>query len=85
MEIEIKTKLCQFLARFFQSYDLQDNEDIFALGFVNSLLVVQLVTFIEDEFEMTIDNEDLEMDNFRTINALTNLIKRKKKAVRSEA
>lgn len=77
MEIKIKTEIKQFLARFFQNYDLQDNEDIFALGFVNSLFAMQLVLFVEQTFEITIDNEDLDIDNFRTINALTNLIKRK--------
>jgi methoxymalonate biosynthesis acyl carrier protein len=74
----IKTDIRQFLARFFQNYDLQDDEDIFALGFVNSLFAMQLVVFIEKEFEISIDNEDLDIDNFRTIAALTNLVKRKR-------
>lgn len=80
METEIKTKIRQFLAKFFQHYDLQDDEDIFALGFVNSLFAMQLVLFVEKEFQLTVENEDLNIDNFRTINALTSLIKRKKTA-----
>ena len=32
--MEIKYKIKQFLARFFQNYDLKEDEDIFALGFV---------------------------------------------------
>jgi methoxymalonate biosynthesis acyl carrier protein len=78
METEIKTKLKQFLARFFQNYDLREDENIFALGFVNSLFAMQLVVFVEKEFEISIDNEDLNIENFHTINALTGLIKRKK-------
>jgi acyl carrier protein len=77
METEIKTKIKQFLAKFFQNYDLKEDEDIFALGFVNSLFAMQLVNFVEQEFETSIDNEDLDIDNFRTINALTGLIMRK--------
>jgi methoxymalonate biosynthesis acyl carrier protein len=76
--MEIKYKIKQFLARFFQNYDLKEDEDIFALGFVNSLFAMQLVLFIEKEFEITIDNEDLEIDNFRTINALASLVERKR-------
>jgi methoxymalonate biosynthesis acyl carrier protein len=78
MEAEIKTAIKRFLARFFQNYDLQDDEDIFALGFVNSLFAMQLVLFVESEFQISVDNEDLELDNFRTVNALTNLINRKR-------
>lgn len=78
METEIKTKLKQFLARFFQNYDLREDENIFSLGFVNSLFAMQLVVFVEKEFEISIDNEDLNIENFHTINALTDLIKRKK-------
>lgn len=77
MQAEIKDKIRKFLARFFQNYDLKDDEDIFALGFVNSLFAMQLVLFVEQEFQISIDNEDLEIDNFRTINALLALIQRK--------
>ena len=75
---KIKAEIKQFLARFFQNYDLQNNEDIFASGFVNSLFAMQLVLFVEKTFDLVIDNEDLDIDNFRTINALTNLVERKR-------
>lgn len=78
MEREIRVKIKQFLARFFQNYDLQNDEDIFALGFVNSLFAMQLVLFVEQEFRISVGNEDLDIDNFRTVDALTNLIRRKK-------
>ncbi|BDI19707.1 hypothetical protein ANSO36C_55090 [Nostoc cf. commune SO-36] len=74
---EIKTKIKAFLSRFFGNHDLQADEDIFALGFVNSMFAMQLVLFIEQEFQISIENEDLEFDNFRTINSITNLIERK--------
>ncbi len=77
MEAEIKTRIKQFLARHFRNYDLQDDEDIFALGFVNSLFAMQLVLFVENEFSIKVEDQDLDIDNFRTINALTNLLMRK--------
>jgi methoxymalonate biosynthesis acyl carrier protein len=76
--MEIKSKIRQFLAKFFRNYDLQEDADIFALGFVNSLFAMQLVTFVEKEFEISVENEDLDLDNFRTINALTSLVERKR-------
>jgi len=74
---ETKIQIKTFLAKFFGNYDLQADEDIFALGFVNSLFAMQLVLFIEQDFQITIENDDLEFDNFRTINSIANLVERK--------
>ena len=71
------TKIKEFLSQFFANHDLQDDEDIFALGFVNSMFAMQLVLFIEKEFQLTIENEDLVLENFRTIKAMTNLVESK--------
>ena len=77
MTSDIKAKAKQFLAQHIKNYDLQETEDIFALGFVNSLFAMQLVLFVEKEFQLTVENEDLQLDNFRTINALAAFIERK--------
>jgi methoxymalonate biosynthesis acyl carrier protein len=74
---EIQTKIKTFLSKFFGNHNLQPDEDIFALGFVNSMFAMQLVLFVEQEFQIAIENEDLEFENFRTINSLANLIERK--------
>jgi len=74
---EIKDKIKAFLSQFFGDHELQDDDDIFAAGFVNSMFAMQLVLFIEKEFQVTIDNEDLDLDNFRTINAVARLLERK--------
>lgn len=73
-----KVKIKQFLAQFFGDRNLQDDDDIFALGFVNSMFAMQLVLFIEKEFQVTIENEDLDFENFKSINAIVNLLERKK-------
>jgi methoxymalonate biosynthesis acyl carrier protein len=72
-----KTKTKAFMARFFQNLDVLDDQDIFAMGFVNSLFAMQLVLFVENEFGIAVENEDLDIDNFRTINAIASLIERK--------
>lgn len=60
-----------------RNHDLQPDEDIFALGFVNSLFAMQLVLFVENEFGLVVENEDLDIDNFRTVSAIARLIERK--------
>lgn len=77
---ERKAKIKNFLSRFFRNHDLQEDEDIFSLGFVNSLVAMQLVQFVEKEFAICIDNEDLDFENFRTISAIDELIERKQAA-----
>jgi methoxymalonate biosynthesis acyl carrier protein len=77
METAIQTKIRGFLAKFFQNIELGDEQDIFAMGFVNSLFAMQLVLFIEKEFGLKVEDEDLDIDNFRSIQAMTALIQRK--------
>ncbi len=73
----IQTKIRGFLATFFQNIELADDQDIFALGFVNSLFAMQLVLFVEKEFDLKIEDEDLDIDNFRSLNAIAALVERK--------
>jgi methoxymalonate biosynthesis acyl carrier protein len=74
---ETQSKIKEFLSRFFKSHDLKPEEDIFALGFVNSLLAMQLVAFVEKDFGIRVEDEDLDLDNFRSIDAIARLVARK--------
>lgn len=74
---EIKIDIADFLSRFFRNYQLKDDDDIFSLGFVNSLLALQLVNFLQKNFDITIEDEDLDLDNFRTLNKMASLVARK--------
>ncbi len=72
-----KLKIRIFLVQYIKKPDLEDDTDIFAGGFVSSLFAMQLITFLEKKFSIVIENEDLTLDNFKTINALDNLVERK--------
>ena len=74
---QTQDKIKEFLSRFFKNHDLKPEEDIFALGFVNSLLAMQLVAFVEKEFGIQVADEDLDLDNFRSIQAISGLVARK--------
>jgi len=77
---ENKEKIKKFLSRFFRKHELGDDEDIFSLGFVNSLFAMQLVMFIEKEFGISVENKDLDLKNFSTVNAINQLIENKRLA-----
>lgn len=75
--MNIKDTIRNFISRFFRNYNLRDDEDIFSLGFVNSMFAMQLVQFVETEFGVEVESDDLELDNFRSINAIAALVERK--------
>jgi acyl carrier protein len=70
-------RIRDFLSRHFRSHYLQADEDIIALGVMNSLLAMQLVTFVEVEFGIRVDDNDLDLDNFRSIQAIADFVARK--------
>lgn len=72
-----KTRIRDFFSRFFKTDTLSDSDDIFASGLVNSLLVVQLIAWLEKDFSIAIDDEDLEIRYFSSIDAIAAFIARK--------
>jgi methoxymalonate biosynthesis acyl carrier protein len=73
----MKDTIRDFLLGHITEYDLQDDDDIFELGLVNSLFAMQLVLFVEQAFDISIDGEDLDFANFRTVNAIEHLVRAK--------
>ena len=74
---QIKQALREFILRSVRIPALGDDEDLFDSGIVNSLFAVQLMTFVEKTFAIEVAMEDLEIDNFRSLNATTGFVLRK--------
>jgi acyl carrier protein len=78
MSVEIiKEKIKNLLAESVADVDIPDDQDIFASGLVNSLFAMQLILFIEQEFQVKVEDEDLDINNFNTIAAMVGFIGRK--------
>jgi acyl carrier protein len=54
-------------------YDL----DIFDEGLVSSLFAIELMTFLEKNFALKVTMEDLDMENFKSVNRITQFIEYK--------
>jgi acyl carrier protein len=54
------------------------DEDYFALGLVNSLLALKLVAHVERRFGIEVTTEDLDLDNFRSMNRVAAFVIRKR-------
>lgn len=55
---------------------LTADESLISTGILDSLTWLQLVSFIEEKFGVTVGDEDLIPDNFQTINAMTAFIQK---------
>jgi methoxymalonate biosynthesis acyl carrier protein len=58
--------------------ELDDDFDIFEAGLVNSLFAIELMTFLEKAFDIKITMDDLDMENFKTVNSTGRFVQRKR-------
>ena len=75
--IDIREAIRSFVSGFIRTKELKDSDNIFDLGFVNSLFVMQLILFVEKHFSLSVENKDLNIDNFNSIDALSNFVSNK--------
>jgi methoxymalonate biosynthesis acyl carrier protein len=59
---------------------LDDDFDIFEAGIVNSLFAIELMTFLEKAFNIKVTMDDLDMANFKSVNATGEFVERKQGA-----
>ena len=74
MEQKIKDFIQLHLVTFEEKTEFTDTDNIFGMGFVNSLFAMQLLEYIESEFNITIKNDDLDIINFSSVNNIVSLI-----------
>jgi len=68
-----KDQILEFVKGRYPQAEIDASQDIFSLGFVNSLFAMELVMFVEKTFGVTIPNEELKIDNFRTAESMAAL------------
>lgn len=56
---------------------LQDNSLIFKEGYLDSMGLIVLITFLEEEFVIKTADSDLLEENFESINAISDFVIRK--------
>jgi methoxymalonate biosynthesis acyl carrier protein len=75
---DVCERVRSYLSREIRMDGVLDDDDLFARGIVTSLFAMQLVLFVESEFALAIENEDLDMRNFRSVAAISKFVIRKK-------
>ena len=79
--MELKEQIRNFITSnlvvFEDEAEFSDSDNIFEMGFVNSLFAMKLVNFIEENLGVTVDNDDLEIGTFSSVNRIIAYIESK--------
>ncbi|WFR56028.1 acyl carrier protein [Anaerocolumna sp. AGMB13025] len=73
----IRAKVRKFIQKYSKKDDIEDSQNLFEMSFANSLFAMQLILFIENEFELAVASEDIGMDNFDTVDKICSFIQSK--------
>ena len=73
----IKETVKHFISSSINVPNLDDDDNLFESGIVNSLFAVQLMTFIERTFAVEVGTDDLDIENFKSLNAMTTFVLQK--------
>jgi acyl carrier protein len=83
-ENEIKTKIREFVIENFLMGDassmLKDDESFLETGTIDSTGVLEVVTFLESDFELKVEDKDLVPENLDSVNNLAKYVQRRKNA-----
>lgn len=81
MADEIRGALKTFILNEFMAGEPDDalapDDDLLDLGLIDSMGALDIAGFIEGSYGFTVEDEDINLTNFRTVNALTSFVERK--------
>ncbi len=78
MSESIEARVADFFQSKGRARGLTHDTDLFKGGFVDSLFAFEMVVFLERAFGVKIKDQEITMDNFRTIVAIADTVRRAK-------
>ena len=54
--------------------DISGDDDLMGSGLIDSLGILQLIAFIEEQFNITVPDEDVVYENFSSVKAMTDYL-----------
>ena len=58
-----------------------DHDNLLSKGVIDSLKMLDLISFIEQRFEVKIDEDEMMPDNFESVDAIVAFVQEKRRAV----
>jgi acyl carrier protein len=80
---EIKESIKAFISKnsFSDISKIHDDSLIFREGLFDSMGLITLITFLEEQYSVQISDSDLIEENFESVNAISGFLERKKAKV----
>ena len=76
-ETEIQNALCDFIVKQFPAFHgkgLDIDDSLLEAGVIDSMGVLEIVTFIENELKVALTDDEMVAENFGSVRALTELV-----------
>lgn len=77
IEDQIKDYIARNLIFSGNGFHYGDDASFLEEGIVDSQGVMELVAFVEEQFQLRVDDEDIVPDNFDSVSKLANYVRRK--------
>ena len=81
MNDQVRASVRAFVVRRLDGIHVDDDENLFERGYVNSLFAVQLVMWIERTFDVPVEGADLDIANIQSVTAIASFVERKRASV----
>ncbi|MFK7811726.1 MAG: acyl carrier protein [Maribacter sp.] len=59
------------------SEDIESDEDLFGGGIIDSIGMIKLISFLQEEFSIEVPAEDMTVENFMTVESMIEYISKK--------
>jgi methoxymalonate biosynthesis acyl carrier protein len=69
-----REKIRAFIIQSLQLKDIEDDDNMFEAGLVHSLFAMQIIIFIEKEFGIELELDQVQLENLASIDAITELV-----------
>lgn len=78
--MEYKSEINEFIVENFlfgDTKELHDNTNILESGIVDSTGILEIICYMEETYNLTIDDEEVTRSNFSTISSMDNFLQTK--------
>jgi acyl carrier protein len=77
IETQIREYLSQFLLFSDDAFEYSDDDSFLESGIVDSMAVMELAMFVEEKFNVAVDDQEITPENFDSVSRLANYVRSK--------
>lgn len=74
---DIKESIRKYIVTTAKLKKLEDSDEIIEMNYLDSMEFVKFAIWIEDQFSITVSEDDLTEENFRNLQCIVDFVKRK--------